>query len=153
MGERRLQALVTDHIDCPFCEIVAREDPDAREVFRDDVAVAFFPTEPATMGHTLLVPRSHIPDIWSLDLETAAHLGRVAVRLAGAIRDAMRPQGLNLIQSNGEAATQTVDHLHIHLVPRWSNDAIGRIWPPETNFPEVLKDEVMTAVREAMSRD
>jgi len=52
--------------DCPFCEIVQREDPDAREVYRDEHVVAFFPTEPAVLGHTMVVPREHVPDIWSL---------------------------------------------------------------------------------------
>jgi histidine triad (HIT) family protein len=137
--------------DCPFCGIVAREDADAREVFRDDRAVAFFPMEPATLGHTLLIPRAHIPNIWTLSPETAAHLARIAVRLAHAIRSAMTPEGLNVIQSNGAAATQTVDHLHVHLVPRWTGDAVGRIWPPETNYSEVVKDEVMIALRKAMS--
>ena len=128
--------------ECPFCEIVERDDPDAREVYRDGEAVAFFPTEPATLGHTVLVPRLHVPDIWTLPEGIAAHLGKVAVRLASAVRRAVVPDGLNIIQSNGSAATQTVFHLHVHLVPRWENDAVGRIWPPETNYTEEQKDEV-----------
>ncbi|WP_340697157.1 HIT family protein [Cellulosimicrobium funkei] len=127
---------------CPFCEIVGREDPDAREVYRDSRAVAFFPTEPATLGHTLLVPRLHVPDIWGLSQDLAAHLGVLAVRLAQAVRRAVEPEGLNVIQSNGTAATQTVPHLHIHLVPRWRGDAVGRIWPPETHYTEEQKDDV-----------
>lgn len=127
---------------CPFCEIVGREDPDAREVYRDSRAVAFFPTEPATLGHTLLAPRLHIPDIWGLSQDLAAHLGVLAVRLAQAVRRAVEPEGLNVIQSNGTAATQTVPHLHIHLVPRWRGDAVGRIWPPETHYTEEQKDDV-----------
>jgi histidine triad (HIT) family protein len=54
--------------DCPFCEIVARQEHDTREVFRTDQVVAFFPPEPATLGHTLLIPRAHVRDIWGLDL-------------------------------------------------------------------------------------
>lgn len=138
---------MTDN-DCPFCEIVQREDPDAREVFRNEHVVAFFPTEPATLGHTLVVPRKHIADIWELDDATATELGRVALRLAYAIRDAVKPEGLNVIQSNGEAATQTVDHLHIHLVPRWESDGIGRIWPKETSFSERQKDDALERVRD-----
>ena len=128
--------------ECPFCEVAQRDDPDAREVYRDREAVAFFPTEPATLGHTLLVPRLHVPDIWTLPEEVAAHLGKVAVRLASAIKRAVEPDGLSVIQSNGPAATQTVFHLHVHLVPRWENDAVGRIWPPETSYTEEQKDDV-----------
>lgn len=133
--------------DCPFCEIVQRDDPDAREVYRDGHVVAFFPLEPATLGHTLVVPRKHVPDIWALDEDTAAHLGRAVVRLSQAVRTAMEPQGLNIIQSNGEVATQTVLHLHVHIVPRWEGDAIGRIWPPETDYSESEKDHVWEELR------
>lgn len=135
--------------NCPFCEIVQREDPYAREVYRDGHVVAFFPTEPAVLGHTMVVPRKHLADIWELDEETAGHLTRATVRLAGVIREALRPGGLNVIQSNGEAATQTVFHLHVHLVPRWDGDAMGPIWPEETDYVEAEKDQTLAAVREA----
>ena len=127
--------------DCPFCEVVRRTDRDAREVYRDAEAVAFFPTEPATIDHTLLVPRLHVPDIWTLPEDVAAHLGKVTVRLASAVKRAVKPDGLNIIQSNGSAATQTVFHLHVHLVPRWENDAVGRIWPPGTDYTDKQKDD------------
>jgi histidine triad (HIT) family protein len=137
----------TSDPDCPFCEIVQREDPDVREVYRDGHVVAFFPTEPATLGHTLLVPREHIPDVWSLDEDLAAELGRAVVRLSAAVRRAVAPEGLNVIQSNGEAATQTVMHLHVHLVPRWQGDGIGRIWPADTDYTEDQKDEAWERLR------
>jgi histidine triad (HIT) family protein len=137
--------------DCPFCEIVRLEDRGAREVYRDSEVVGFFPTEPATLGHTLVVPRAHIPDIWSLEQPVGAALAEGVLRIAHAIRSALRPEGLNIIQSNGEAATQSVMHLHVHLVPRWRGDPVGRIWPPETNFTDFQKDwaqeELIEAIR------
>lgn len=143
-------------VGCPFCEIVQREDPDVRDVYRDEHVVAFFPTEPAVLGHTLIVPREHVADIWSLSEETAAHLASATVRISGAIREALHPEGLNVIQSNGEAATQTVLHLHVHLVPRWTDDAMGPIWPEETDYTETAKDEmqrrVRTVIREGCAR-
>ncbi|WP_210115807.1 HIT family protein [Acidipropionibacterium timonense] len=148
--------MVLTPVDCPFCEIVQREAPDAREVYRDEHVIAFFPTEPAVLGHTLIVPREHVSDIWSVSEETAAHLATATVRLALAIRAAVHSEGLNVIQSNGEAATQTVFHLHLHLVPRWSDDAMGPIWPEETNYTETAKDEmqqrIRTAIREGCAR-
>lgn len=137
-------------LDCAFCEIVEGDDPDAREVYRDERVMAFFPTEPAALGHTLVIPLRHIPDIWSLDVKTGDDLSRVTIRLAGAIREAVRPDGLNVIQSNGEAATQTVRHLHIHLLPRWEDDSIGPIWPRRTNYSERQKDDALTKVREVL---
>lgn len=112
----------------------------AREVYRDDHAVAFFPLQPASLGHTLVVPRRHIPDIWALPEQTAAHLSRTVLRVAAALRTAVAPDGLNIIQSSGAAATQTVPHLHAHLVPRWAADAMGPIWQarPPSYPPQVL---------------
>ena len=145
-GEREMDTRMTD---CPFCEIVRRDDPDAREVYRDADVIAFFPTEPATLGHTLVVPRVHVPNIWSLPEALAPSLAVVCARLARVIRRELDPEGLNIIQSNGAAATQTVDHLHVHLVPRWTGDAIGRIWPPETNYSDNDKDEAWQRLRKA----
>lgn len=133
--------------ECPFCEIVAREDPDAREVYRTDRLIAFFPTEPAVLGHTLVIPRAHVPDIWGMDDATAQDLASGVLHLARSIRRAMQPDGLNVIQSNGAAASQTVMHLHVHLVPRFNGDRIGRIWPPESDYSELAKDISWDAIR------
>lgn len=126
-------------ISCPFCAIIMGEGW-AREIYRDDHTAAFFPLRPATLGHTLVVPRRHIPDIWELPEAYAARLSRAVLRVAAALRAAVTPDGLNIIQSSGAAATQTVPHLHIHLVPRWAADAIGPIWPakPPSHPPQVL---------------
>ncbi|MEV7577870.1 HIT domain-containing protein [Microbacterium sp. NPDC089313] len=137
----------TNDPDCPFCEIVQRDDPDAREVYRDQHIVAFFPHNPATLGHTLVIPRIHVPDIWTLDRSTAEQLADATTRLAAAVKRAVNPDGLNVIQSNGSAASQTVFHLHIHLVPRWEGDPIGHIWPPESNYSEKEKDDAWEALR------
>jgi len=135
--------------DCPFCEIVTRTVPDVREVYRDAEVVAFFPTEPATLGHTLVIPRGHVPDIWSLTPDVAGALARATLHIANAVKRAIKPEGLNVIQSNGRAATQTVPHLHVHVVPRWEDDTLGRIWPPETNYSERAKDEAWADLRAA----
>lgn len=134
---------------CPFCDIAGERDPDVREIYRDLHVMAFFPKEPATLGHTLLAPRAHIEDIWSIDDVTADRLALATVRLAAAVRNALDPHGLNIIQSNGQAASQSVSHLHVHIVPRWTNDAIGHIWPPETNYSEVQKDEAWERIKVA----
>jgi histidine triad (HIT) family protein len=139
----------TSEADCAFCEIVQKDDLDAREIYRNESVVAFFPLEPATLGHTLVVPRQHIHDIWSLDEGIAAELARVTVRLSRVMRLALHPEGLNVIQSNGEVATQTVFHLHVHIVPRWTGDSLGRIWPPETNYAESEKDAAWEKLRVA----
>lgn len=139
---------LTSDPDCPFCQIVAGADEEARVVYRTDAVVAFFPTEPATLGHTLIIPTAHVPDIWSASDEVVGQLARATRGMAGAIQRALRPDGLNVIQSNGEAATQTIMHMHVHVVPRWFDDAVGRIWPPETDYSEEQKDLAWDRLRE-----
>lgn len=143
--------MTADGEPCPFCEIVRRGDADAREVFRDENVVAFFPTDPATLGHTLIIPTEHIPDIWSLDEESAEYLSVASLKVARAVREALQPDGLNIIQSNGEVATQSVFHLHVHVVPRWIGDGMGDFWPPQTNFTEAQKDATKARVQRSLA--
>lgn len=115
--------------NCAFCRIARGEDPDAFILYRNAHCVAFFPDNPATLGHTLLMPRAHVPDIWSLTESEAVHLTQFALKIAPAIRQSCDTDALNIIQSNGHEATQTVWHLHVHLVPRYPNDLMGPLWP------------------------
>lgn len=116
-------------VPCPFCRIVRGEDPDVIVVHEDEHVVAFVPLNPATRGHTLVVPRTHTPRVWNLRDEEAAGVARATVAVARAIHDALDPPGLNVIQSNGRVATQTVDHVHFHVVPRWRRDRVTLRWP------------------------
>ncbi|MEU0557421.1 HIT domain-containing protein [Dactylosporangium sp. NPDC006015] len=134
---------------CEFCEIVARSAP-ARIVFEDEDSLAFFPLNPASPGHTLVIPRVHIPDIWSLSRDQASPLLDTTLKVSRAIRTALRPDGLNIINSNGAAATQTIFHIHVHLVPRWHSDHFGNIWPPSSQRTDDTGDDVAEAIRQAI---
>ena len=113
---------------CPFCDIVAGR-AHAELVHQWPRAVAFFPREPATVGHTLVVPREHVADIWSLEKDLGRIISDCVLETANAIRFALGPPGLNVINSAGKAATQTVGHLHVHLLPRYQGDRMGLVWP------------------------
>src|SRR6266536_4121001 len=135
---------------CPFCLIIAGYDQTARVIYRDDNVVAFFPPEPATVGHTLVVPLRHVADIWGLDSKEAEHLAKASLRVAHALRAALHPDGLNVIQSNGEAATQTVPHVHVHLVPRRDDDQMTLAWPPQAAEAEIEMDRTLRKVQEQL---
>lgn len=95
---------------------------------------AFFPDEPATLGHTMVVPNDHVSDIWGFDQGTARNLASQVLRVSHAVRDSLHPEGVNVIQSNGAAAGQTVPHLHVHVLPRWDGDAVGDLWPASPSW-------------------
>lgn len=136
---------------CPFCAIIARQAP-VREVLRTDKAVAFLPTVPAVLGHTLVVPTRHLPDIWAVDDREAHDLADVTRRVAAVVMEVTNAEGLNIIQSNGAAAGQSVFHLHIHVVPRKGGDRMPDLWPTDEDWlPEQL-DSVAAGLRSAIDR-
>jgi histidine triad (HIT) family protein len=109
---------------CPFCEIVAGRAP-AEWILAPDYwpdAVAFVPLNPVTEGHALIVPKTHVPD-FAADPDVFAATSRRAAEL-------MRwtPRPMNVITSRGREATQSVFHLHLHLVPRAANDGLALPW-------------------------
>ena len=108
---------------CVFCRIVAGEAP-AHAVYEDERTLAFMDINPATDGHTLVVSKRHVRDLWSLPEEEGTAVWRSARRVALALREGLRPDGLNILQSNGSAALQTVFHYHVHLIPRYEGDGI-----------------------------
>src|ERR671919_84103 len=85
--------------------------------------------DPLNAGHCLVIVKAHVPTIWDadpLDLQAAI---TAAQKVALALRTAVKPDGLNMLQANGAAAFQSVPHYHLHLIPRWNNDGKGFDWP------------------------
>jgi histidine triad (HIT) family protein len=132
---------------CEFCRIVAGLIP-AEVVYETDATLAFFPFEPATKGHTLVIPKRHVDNFLNLESRDIPNLGAVVVRVGRALQSVLRPEGMNLISSAGEAASQSVMHVHVHLVPRWQDDAVGEIWPPKRPTSERVLEDTADAIRE-----
>ncbi|PWZ43382.1 HIT family protein, partial [Staphylococcus pseudintermedius] len=84
-------------------------------------------------GHTLLIPKTPSPNIYETDAETMKHIGEALPIVANAIKKTFNPDGLNIIQNNGEYASQSVFHIHFHLIPRYKNDIDGFGYHWETN--------------------
>jgi diadenosine tetraphosphate (Ap4A) HIT family hydrolase len=113
---------VPEDAPCPFCGI-ARGQAEASLVYEDETVIAFMDMEPATTGHLLLTPRTHIPSLADLPGEIGVRLFAIASQLARALRQSDLPcDGVNLLLADGEAAGQEVPHLHLHLVPRTWGD-------------------------------
>jgi histidine triad (HIT) family protein len=115
--------------DCLFCKIVAGEIPSTR-VDEDDRTVAFMDINPATRGHALVIPREHYRDLHDVPPEELAATVVAAQRLAGRIRDRLGADGINLLNSCGAAAWQTVFHFHVHVIPRYEDDPLRLPWRP-----------------------
>ena len=123
--------------DCLFCKIVAGEVPSTR-VHEDDRTVAFMDINPATRGHLLVVPREHATDLRDIpadDLHAVLDVGR---RLAATMEEKLGADGVNLLNSCGRAAWQTVFHFHLHVVPRYDDDPLRLQWLPGTGDPDEI---------------
>ncbi len=123
--------------ECPFCKIVARELP-ATVVAVDERTVAFMDINPATRGHALVVPRNHAADLWSVEPEDLDACGRAAQRLAVRMRERLGAAGVNVLNSCGAAAWQTVWHFHLHVVPRYPEDPLTLPWVPAPGDPQEI---------------
>jgi histidine triad (HIT) family protein len=115
--------------DCLFCKIVAGEIP-ATVVSEDERTVAFMDINPATRGHTLVVPRRHASDLGAVSDEDLVACATAARRLAARARDALGADGITLMNSWGRHAWQTVFHFHVHVIPRYAGDPLELPWTP-----------------------
>lgn len=132
---------------CEFCAIANMRLP-AEVIFESTNTLAFFPREPATRGHTLVIPKRHVENFLELDPADVPGLGRAVLLVGRALRAVLSPEGMNVITSAGIAASQSVMHLHVHLVPRWTGDAVGEIWPSKAPTPERALEGVADRLRE-----
>jgi histidine triad (HIT) family protein len=128
--------------DCLFCKIVAGEIPSTR-VDEDERTVAFMDINPATPGHLLVIPREHSADLLEVPEEDLDAVVRMARKLAGRVLERLGADGVNLLNSCGREAWQTVFHFHIHVIPRYAGDPLRLPWVPGPGD----RDEIAAAAR------
>jgi histidine triad (HIT) family protein len=113
--------------DCVFCKIRDGQIPSLK-IFEDEKTLAFMDINPLNSGHCLVITKSHAPTLFEAEVDDLQAAIATAQRVALAIRDGLKPDGLNMLQANGAAAFQSVPHFHLHLIPRWTNDGKGFDW-------------------------
>ena len=124
--------------DCIFCKIAAGELP-ATKVDEDERTVAFMDINPATRGHALVIPREHHRDLLDLPTDDLAATMEAAQRLAGRMGERLGADGVNLLNSCGRAAWQTVFHFHVHVIPRYDDDPLRLPWTPGPGDEEEIR--------------
>ncbi|AGO30169.1 TPA: HIT family protein [Staphylococcus aureus] len=129
-----------------FGKILTGEIPSFK-VYEDDYVYAFLDISQVTKGHTLLIPKKASANIFETDEETMKHIGAALPKVANAIKRAFNPDGLNIIQNNGEFADQSVFHIHFHLIPRYENDIDGFGYKWETH-EDILNNDAKQQIAE-----
>lgn len=108
--------------NCIFCKLIKKEIP-SYLVYEDDITMAFLDLSQTTKGHTLLIPKTHVSDVFSLDEKLASQLFARVPKIALALEKTLPTMnGLNIVNNNRELAYQSVFHAHIHLIPRYSSN-------------------------------
>jgi len=129
--------------ECIFCKIVAGELP-AQRVDEDEHTIAFMDINPATRGHSLVIPRRHARDLMEIEPRDLEATILAAQRLARRIKERLGADGINLLNSCGSAAWQTVFHFHVHVIPRYADDPLRLPWTPQPGDA----DEIAAAAQE-----
>jgi len=126
---------------CIFCKIIAGELPSTR-IAQDDRTIAFMDISPASLGHALVVPRSHATDLHSIDADDLAAVTATAQRVAGLAVEHLGADGVNLLNCAGADAWQTVFHFHMHVIPRYAGqpekDKLTLPWEPTPGDPDLI---------------
>ncbi|WP_210618517.1 HIT family protein [Mammaliicoccus lentus] len=132
-----------------FSKIIDEEIPSFK-IYENEHVYAFLDISQVTKGHTLLIPKKASPNIYETDAETMKHISEALPIVANAIKKAFNPDGLNIIQNNGEFASQSVYHIHFHLIPRYKDDidGFGYIWETnEDKLDDAKKEEIAKAIQ------
>lgn len=119
--------------ECIFCKIINGEIP-SHKIYEDENVYAFLDITPSTIGHTLVIPKEHHQDIYELPPYVAADLFGAIPKIANAIKGAFNPIGLNVVNNN-QMPYQSVFHYHVHLIPRYEDDAF-QIHFPHLSFEQ-----------------
>lgn len=145
--------------DCVFCKIAAGIIP-SNTVYEDERYRAILDLNPAEKGHTLILPKEHFDDIFEADEETLKSIMDVAILVGRAIRKVMKPDGINIVINAGEAAGQTVRHLHVHIIPRFKGHTKILNWIQHESDPkeqeeiaEKIKAELIKIKARKINRD
>jgi histidine triad (HIT) family protein len=122
---------------CIFCRILAGDVP-ARIVDEDERTISFMDIAPATRGHALVIPREHSADLLSVSPEDLCAVSLAAQRLAMRAKERLGADGVNLINSTGATAWQSVFHFHVHVIPRYEGDPLRLPWTPAPGDPQEI---------------
>ena len=131
--------------NCIFCKIANGEIPSAT-LYEDEEFRVILDLGPASKGHALILPKSHAANIYELSDEMAAKAMILAKKMATAMTAALKCDGFNIVQNNGECAGQTVFHFHMHLIPRYEGDQVGLTWKPG-ELTDEMKEEILAEVK------
>ena len=133
-------------MDCLFCKIINKEIP-AEIIYEDGEAVAFLDIHPRSSGHTVVLPRHHAENILDLPDEKIEGIFKAVKKVTELLNKSLMPDGFTIGINHGKVSGQTIDHLHIHIIPRWFNDGGGSVHDVVNNQPKESLEEISKKIK------
>ncbi|NLK41086.1 MAG: HIT family protein [Planctomycetes bacterium] len=135
---------------CVFCEISAGRIP-CTKLYENEHVLAFLDIGPISDGHTLVVPKAHYDRLHQCPPDVLAELGRVVGFLAEPVARAVQADGYNVLNNNGSAAGQVVEHVHVHIIPRKTGDGVFDRWPAY-KYPPGKAEAIAEKIKKNLAR-
>ena len=132
---------------CIFCKIIRREI-NSEIIYEDEKTVAVLDVNPRSLGHSMVLPKIHAENILDLPDKEIEGVFKVVKKVAGILKKTFKPDGFTIGINHGKASGQVVDHLHIHIIPRWHGDNGGSIHSVVNNPSEESLEEAARKIRE-----
>lgn len=139
-------------MNCLFCKIGAREIP-AHIVYENDAVLAMLDIHPRARGHTMVIPKAHAETILAMPEESIAPVFSAVKAVTALLKKAFNPDGFTIGINQGKASGQAVDHVHIHIIPRWLADKGVSIHGVVDNPPRESLDETAKKIIELKNND
>jgi histidine triad (HIT) family protein len=136
--------------DCVFCKIIHGDIQTSSKIYEDETIFAFLSNGPVNFGHTLIIPKDHVENVYEAGEDTLARLGVAFKKIATAVKKATNADGINIITNNERAAGQVVFHLHFHVIPRYFNDGFKH-WEHTHDYKKGEVEAYAEKIREALS--
>lgn len=125
--------------ECLFCKIASGEIP-SKKIFEDEEVYVFLDIFPANLGHSLIIPKSHHKDIFDTPADLYSKVAATAKEIAHLLQSKLGAEGVTILQANKEAGWQTVFHLHMHVIPRYTGDKLHKPWDIASASEESLTE-------------
>lgn len=131
--------------DCIFCKIVSGE-VDSSFIYDDEDVIAFLDIHPINLGHTLIIPKKHVTNIYDISSRALQMIARVSQALAIKIKKVLKPDGISIFQMNERGGDQDIMHYHVHVIPRYEGD-----WFGEEIMKAIKKQQITNPTREKLN--
>lgn len=137
---------------CFFCKIINKEVP-AEIIYEDENVIAILDIEPRAPGHTMILPKIHTENILDLPEEEIEGVFKGVRKVTELLNKSLKPDGFTIGINHGKVSGQTIEHLHIHIIPRWNNDGGGSIHDVVDNPPKESLEEIRNKIAKLAPND